>query len=106
MKTLATAVAAAMAIVASVAMAQPAPDGAAQSHASVATSGVGHWLYDQQGHNIGSIRSVTDGGQTAVAELGGYFQPGSHEARIPAADLSMVGSKLTLTPGSLALAHR
>ena len=63
---------------------------------SVAANSVGRWLYDLRGNIIGSVRSVTDDGRTAVIMVGSYFQPGSHEARVPASALSVVNNKVTL----------
>ena len=63
---------------------------------SVAASSVGRWLYDLRGNIVGSVRSVTDDGRTAVIMVGAYFQPGSHEARVPASALSVVNGKVTL----------
>ena len=62
----------------------------------VATHAVGRWLYDPQGDTIGSVRSLADGGSTAVIMVGSYFRPGSHEARVPARMLSLVDGKVTL----------
>ncbi len=69
---------------------------------SVAASTVGRWLHDSQGNIIGSVRSLTDGGRTAVVMVGSYFRPGSHEARMPAANLSVVDGKVTLLSESAA----
>jgi len=63
---------------------------------SAASSSVGRWVYDLQGNKIGSVRSLTDDGRTAVIMVGSYFQPGSHEARIPASALSMANGRVTL----------
>ena len=68
---------------------------------SIPSSAVGRWLYDSQGNVIGSVRSLTDDGATAVIMVGSYFQPGSHEARIPSSMLSVTGGKLTLRPASI-----
>ena len=63
---------------------------------SVAASAVGRWLYDPQGNSIGSVRSLADGGRTAVIMVGTYFRPGSYEARVPARALSVVDGHVTL----------
>ena len=68
---------------------------------SAASSAVGRWLYDLQGNTIGSVRSLTDDGRTAVIMVGSYFQQGSHEARVPSADLSIVDGKVTLQAGTV-----
>ncbi len=91
-------VAAALAFVSTGAMAQGAA-GPTTSHAAaspVAADVVGHWIYDQQGNKLGSVRGLADGGRTAVIMVGSYFQPGSHEARISAGALSVVDGNVTL----------
>ncbi len=82
------------------AMAKAAADPAATQAAAlpVAAGAVGHWLRDPQGRIIGSVRSLTDGGRTAVIMVGSYFQAGSHEARISSSALSMVNGNVTLRP--------
>lgn len=69
---------------------------------SIAASAVGHWLYDQQGNKIGSVRSLTDGGRTAVIMVGTYFEPGSREVRVPASTLSIVHGQVMLRPETVA----
>lgn len=89
--------------VSGVAIAQTAYNSTA-NHAeiySVASSAVGRWIYDLQGNIIGSVRSLTDDGRTAVIMVGSYFQPGSHEAQVPNADLSIVNGKVTLQAGTV-----
>ncbi len=80
------------------ALAQPVAGPAAGQAAiySVASSAVGRWLYDLKGNKIGSVRKLEDGGRTAVIMVGSYFQPGSHEARVPAGALSMADGKVVL----------
>ncbi len=68
---------------------------------SVASSAVGRWLYDLQGNTIGSVRSLTDDGRTAVIMVGSYFQQGSHEARVPSENLFIVNGKVTLQAGTV-----
>ena len=68
---------------------------------SVAIGSVGKWLHDTQGTTIGSVRRLTDGGRTAMIIVGSYFQPGSHEERVPARMLSMVDGKVTLQTGTM-----
>ena len=63
---------------------------------AVASSAVGHWLYDLQGNKLGSVRSLTDNGHTAVIMVGSYFQPGSHQATVPTSSLSVVNGRVTL----------
>jgi len=64
----------------------------------IASSVVGRWLYDLQGNTVGSVRSLTDDGRTAVIMVGSYFQPGSHEAKVSSSMLSIIGGKVTLRP--------
>ena len=74
------------------------------SHAQVysaASSAVGRWVYDLQGNIIGSVRSLTDDGRTAIIMVGSYFQAGSHEARVPSENLSIVNGKVTLQAGTV-----
>jgi len=80
-----------------VALAQPAAGAAPdQARYSAASSAVGRWLYDLQGNTIGSVRSLSDDGRTAVIMVGSYFQPGSHLTSVPASSLSVVNGKVTL----------
>lgn len=83
--------------------AQVASDPAANQAAapSAAASAVGHWLYDVQGNIVGSVRGLADGGRTAVIMVGSYFQPGSHEARVPARALSITDGRATLEPSTM-----
>lgn len=75
----------------------PAMEPAAASVApSIASSAVGHWLYDPRGNIIGSVRSLTNNGQTAVIMVGSYFQPGSHLDTVRASSLVLVNGKVTL----------
>ena len=80
------------------ALAQPAASRATSQAAvySAASSVVGRWLYDLKGNRIGSVRSLADGGRTAVIMVGSYFQDGSHEARVPASALSTLNGKAVL----------
>ncbi len=73
----------------------------AQAPAEPVTSKVvGRWLYNQKGNKIGSVRSLSDNGQTAVIMIGSYFQPGSHEATISVTALSVVSGDVTLRTGT------
>ena len=85
--------------VSSGAMAQTPPRHAPRQSAvpSLAADAVGRWLYDAKGNIIGSVRTQADGGRTAVIMVGSYFEPGSHEARVPADALSLMDGKATLT---------
>ncbi len=80
------------------ALAQPAigPMPGPTASYSIASSAVGRWLYDLKGNRIGSVRKLEDGGRTAVIMVGSYFQEGSHEARVPASALSVVGGNTVL----------
>lgn len=64
--------------------------------ASVVSNAAGHWLYDSRGNVIGSVRSFTNEGQTAVIMVGTYFQPGSHLDTVRTSSLIMVNGKVTL----------
>ncbi len=64
--------------------------------ASAAANAVGHWLYDSRGNIIGSVRSLTNDGKTAVIMVGSYFQPGSHLDTVQASSLVMVNGKAML----------
>jgi hypothetical protein len=79
------------------ALAQPAlgptTDPAAYAAAS---SPVGRWLYDLKGNKVGSVRSLSEDGRTAVVMVGSYFQPGSHLTAVPTSALSVVDGKLTV----------
>lgn len=78
------------------AYAQPALPLAGPSHTAVGVNAVGHWLYNEQGDTIGSVRRLTDGDQTAVLMIGNYLRPGSYETRVPASNLSIVNEKVIL----------
>jgi hypothetical protein len=79
-------------------LAQPAHGPTADGTAAyaAASSPVGRWLYDLKGNKIGSIRSLSEDGQTAVVMVGSYFQPGSHLTAVPTNALSVVDGKVTL----------
>ena len=79
-------------------MAQVAMAAPAAAQRSVAADAVGRWLHDDRGNTIGSVRSLTDDGRSAVIMVGTYFEPGSHEATVPVGDLSIVGGRVTLRP--------
>ena len=51
--------------------------------AATVESLAGRWLHDPQGNVIGSVRGSADAGRTARLMIGSYFQPGSHEIRVP-----------------------
>ena len=82
------------------ALANPAPSNNAEPVAG-ADAAVGRWLYNPRGDIIGSVRGLADNGRTAVIMVGAYFQPGSHEARVPARGLSVVEGKVTLRAESV-----
>jgi len=66
---------------------------------AVEARAVGHWLYNSDGTKIGSVRRLSDDGQTAVIMVGSYFQPGSHEATLPVTALFVVNGRVTLQTG-------
>lgn len=77
------------------AMAQVPPGAASLGCATEAA--VGRWLHDPQGAKIGSVRALADGGRSAVVMVGSYFQPGSHEAVVPACQIAAAADgRLTL----------
>lgn len=97
MRTLSLAAIAASLAPAGAALAQPVPPPAAYPAAvSAAQQAVGHWLHDAQGNTIGSVRTLADGGSSAVIMVGSYFQQGSHEETVPARRLSIVDGKVVL----------
>lgn len=67
---------------------------------SVAAGAVDKWVHDTRGAKIGSVCGLADGGRTAAIMVGSYFQPGSHEERVPTHTLSMVDGKVTLDAGT------
>ena len=67
---------------------------------AVASSAVGRWIYDLQGHKFGSVRRLSADGRTALIMVGSYFQSGSHEATVPATALSVVNGNVTLRTGT------
>lgn len=76
-------------------VASAGPGALAQAPPGVAPAGcateaaVGHWLRDPQGAKIGSVRALADGGRSVVIMVGAYFDPGSHEAVVPACAITM-----------------
>ncbi len=60
------------------------------------SSAVGRWLHDSQGNVIGSVRSLTDDGRTAIIMVGSYFQAGSHVDTVQASSLVTVNGKVML----------
>ncbi len=85
------------------AMAQAAtnPDANQAAAPSLPSSAAGRWLHDSQGNVIGSVRSLTDDGGTAVIMVGSYFQPGSYQAKIPSSSLYILDGKVTLRPATV-----
>ncbi len=77
------------------------PDADRATASALPSNAVGQWLHNSQGDIIGSVRSLTNDGATAVIMVGSYYQPGSHEARVSSSMLSVVGGKLTLRPASV-----
>ncbi len=56
----------------------------------------GRWLYDADGHTIGSVIGPMDGGSSAEVMVGVYFKPGSHLTTVPAGALYLANGKVTL----------
>jgi len=75
------------------------PANAAPPRCATPTAAVGRWLHDPQGTTIGSVRALTDGGHSAVIMIGSYFEPGSHEAVVPACEISIADGQVTLHSG-------
>lgn len=84
------------------ATAQAAADLATEPSAAMTDAFVGRWLHDPHGDIIGSVRSLADSRHTAIIMVGSYFQPGSHEARVPARSLSLVNGRVTLRAETVA----
>lgn len=72
------------------------PTSAAPPRCANPTAAVGRWLHDPQGNTIGSVRALADGGRSAVIMIGSYFEPESHEAVVPACEISLADGKVTL----------
>lgn len=90
--------AASLMLAAATALAQPAlgPTTDPAAAYAVDSNAVGRWLYDLKGNKLGSVRSLSEDGQTAVVMVGSYFQPGSHLTAVPTSILSVVDGKVTL----------
>ncbi len=78
-----------------------APASAQQSAAmasphSGAASLAGHWLRDDRGGVIGSVKSVSPDGRTATVVLGVYLFDNVRVIEVPASALSVVDGKATL----------
>lgn len=82
--------------VSAAAVAQQALPPATPGHSPVGANAIGQWLYNQHGDTIGSVRSLANGGQTAVLMIGNYLRPGSYEARTSTNNLSVINGKVTL----------
>ena len=71
------------------------PSAAAPSNVSVAAL-VGCWLHDSRGRIIGSIKSVSPDGRSAVIVLGIYKLDNVRVIEVPAGALYVVDGKATL----------
>ncbi len=60
---------------------------------------VGQSLRDPNGTIIGSVRSLSSDGRTANLMIGSYFEPGSHEAQIPASSLWVLNGPVIFAAG-------
>ena len=65
------------------------------------TDMVGRWVHDPRGNAIGSVRSLAEDGRIAVLMIGSYFQPGSHETRVPVSALSETSRGIVLREGTV-----
>ena len=88
------ATAAVLALAAVPTLAQQPPAVAAPS-ASAAPL-VGYWLHDSRGGIIGSVKSVSPDGRTAMIVLGLYKLDNVRVIEVPASALSVVDGKATL----------
>ena len=59
------------------------------SSGCVTKAAIGRWLYDPQGSKFGSVRALTNAGQSATIMVSSYFEPGSHEAVVPACEITV-----------------
>ena len=90
------AAAAALALTAGAAVAQPAQAQSAydQSIQSVTQADVGHFVRDQNGTVIGSLKAVE--GNQAVVWYGFFNTPGNHLETVPLGQLASNGGRLVL----------
>ena len=91
------AAAAALALTAGAAVAQPAQ---AQSIQSVTQADVGHFVRDQNGTVIGSLKAVE--GNQAVVWYGFFNTPGNHLETVPLGQLASNGGRLVLNDAGAA----
>ena len=82
--------------------AAPAPAPAQQRLTTAAapsaaiTAAVGHWLYDDRGEIVGSVKSVSADGRTATIVLGVYTLDDVRVVEVPVDVLSVVDGRVTL----------
>ena len=98
--TLATVVVVPLAVAGTAVPAQQARPAAAPPRTAAAA--VGHWLYDDRGEIVGSIKSVSADGRTATIVLGIYKLDVVRVVEVPADALSIVDGRATLRAGTMA----
>ena len=69
---------------------------------AVAATTAGHWLYDDRGEIVGSVKSISADGRTATIVLGIYKLDVVRVVDIPADALSVVDGRATLRAGTMA----
>ena len=89
---------AALALVATPALAQHLPAVAPPSASASASAAalVGHWLHDSRGEVVGSVRSISPDGRIATIVLGIYTLDNLRVIQVPASALSVMDGKVTL----------
>ena len=90
------AVAAVLALAAAPAPAQERPVTGAPAPGAALADSVGRWLYDDRGEVVGSVKSLSPDGRTAVVVLGVYFHTSTRLVQVPAAALRVVDGRTTL----------
>lgn len=97
----AVAVAAVLALAAAPAPAQQRPATDAPVLDAALAASVGRWLYDDRGEIVGSVKSLSPDGRTAVVVLGVYFHSSVRLVEVPAGALRVVDGKTTLRAETL-----
>ncbi len=87
--------AALLALAATPTLAQQPPSGAPSRAITAALTG--QWLHDTRGGIIGSVKSISPDGRTAMIVLGIYTLDNVRVVEVPASALSVAGGRVTLT---------
>ena len=90
------AAAAVLALAAAPAPAQERPVTDAPAPGAALAASVGRWLYDDRGEIVGSVKSLSPDGRTAVVVLGVYFHTSARLVEVPLGALRVVDGKATL----------